>query len=517
MKPGIYTGAQMKALDSYTIEHCGQTGLALMENAAACIVREIEKRIALAGKVCVILCGKGNNGGDGFAAALLLRVRCAAVRIVCLQDAMSLSPDAAYYSARAGQYGIERISDLSKALDAIAEADVILDALYGFGFRGTLAENDALLVSAANDAKGYVVSADIPSGVSADCGNVSGVCIRADLTVTFTGYKLSAVLFESRNYYGEIAVADIGIPDAAKEKHLPTAEVVLPQAVLHTLGVRRRNAHKGDCGKAFILGGSSGMSGAVYMSAQAALRSGAGLVCAGVPQHLSEIMEIKTTEAMTCAFAANGEGLGADASVVEKVNAYDATAFGMGAGRNEAIVQLLTLLLQHTEKPLVIDADGLYALAQNKDLLSAAKAPVVLTPHSGEMARLCEKRIAEVEADRIGCAQQFAKTYGVYVVLKGACTVIASPDGNVAVNCLAGNSGMATAGSGDVLSGICAALLARIPDVYAAIQAAVYIHALAGDLAAADKGEDGMIAGDMLQMLPYAIKKLRLTEQSERL
>ncbi len=513
MKLGVYTGAQMKALDGYTIEHCGISGLQLMENAALGIVSETEKRMKLQGKTCVILCGRGNNGGDGFAAALQLSTRCAAVRLVCLADDALLSPDAAHYSARAAEYGIERISDLPKALAAIAQADVIIDALYGFGFRGALAGADAALAEAVNQSDAFVVSADIPSGICADSGAVDGACIQSDLTVTFTGYKLSATLFDSANYYGEIAVADIGIPMEAKMQISPAAEIVLPQSALRTLGVRKRDAHKGDCGKVFVLGGSRGMSGAVYMSAQAALRSGAGLVCAGVPEHLMDIMEIKTTEVMTYAVQASEGGLGMDAAAVEKANEYDAVAFGMGAGRGRMVAGLLQLLLRRGDRPLVLDADGLFALAGAKEALKDTKRTVVLTPHSGEMARLCGCDIAEVEADRIGCAKEFAKAYNVYVVLKGAHTVIAAPDGRVAINCLAGNSGMATAGSGDVLAGICTALLARGDDVFSALQAAVYIHALAGDLAAQEKGEDGMIAGDMLEMLPYAIKKLRETKQ----
>lgn len=511
MSIGIYTGAQIKALDGYTIEHCGVSGLQLMENAAACIVSEMQKRLPLENKSCVIVCGRGNNGGDGFAAAMLLSTRCAQVQLVCLAPENTLSPDAAHYSTLAKTYGIERIESPEAAHKAIAEADIILDALYGFGFRGELDGADAALVCAINRADAFVVSADIPSGVCADTGEVHAA-VEADLTVTFTGYKLSATLFESRNYYGEIAVADIGIPEEAKAKYAPIAALVLPETVRSVLGKRKRDAHKGNFGKVFTLGGSRGMSGAVYLSTQAALRSGAGLVCAGVPENLVDIMEEKTTEAMTFAVQSEGGGLGVDASVLKATEGYDAIAFGMGAGRNEAVRELLTLLLCAGEQPIVIDADGLFALAQEKELLGRTKRAVVLTPHSGEMARLCNKSIAEIEADRIGCAKDFAKLHNVCVVLKGAHTVIAAPDGRVAINCLAGNSGMATAGSGDVLSGICALMLARCKDAFLAAQAAVYLHAFAGDLAAGEKGEDGMLAGDMVEMLPYAILMLRETE-----
>lgn len=509
MSIGVYSGAQMKALDSYAIEKCGISGLWLMENAAKCIVEELQKRVDLTGKTCVIVCGKGNNGGDGFAAATLLATRCKQVRLVCMAQTAALSQDAAHYSAVADRYGIERIAEPEAALDAIAQADVIIDALYGFGFRGALSAADAELVRAINQANAYVVAADIPSGIGADSGAFD-LAVQADLTVTFTGYKLSATLFESRECYGEIAVANIGIPADAKAQCAPMATLVLPQTVRDVLGKRKRNAHKGDYGKVFTLGGSRGMSGAVYLSTQAALRCGAGLVCAGVPECLMDIMEVKTTEAMSFAVREAEGGLCRDTAAVEKANTYQSVAFGMGAGRTSGVADMLSLLLAQGETPMVIDADGLFALTP--EMLVGQKRPIVLTPHSGEMARLCGKSIQEVEADRIGVAKEFAMRYAVCVVLKGAHTVIAAPDGRVAINCLVGNSGMATAGSGDVLSGICALMLARCTDAFSAAQAAVYLHGLAGDLAADEKGEDGMLAGDIAEMLPYAIQKLRQTE-----
>ncbi len=507
MQLGIYSGVQIRALDKYTIEHCGISGLQLMGNAAAKLVEILKERQPLEKKRIVVLCGRGNNGGDGFAVATILANCAAEVRIVCGYDVQMLSEDARYYCLKAQKSGIEIIQDTAKATDAIAEADILIDALYGFGFRGVLEGEEAVWVRACNASDAYVVSADIPSGISADSAEGAQLHMQADLTVTFTGYKRSAVLFDSCMAYGEIVVADIGIPMEAKAKFAPEAEVVLPQTALAALGRRKRNVHKGMCGKVFVMGGSRGMSGAVYMSAQAALRSGAGLVCAGVPESLVQIMEIKTTEAMTYGVAEVSGGLAADLAAVELSNTYDSVAFGMGAGRDKAVGAMLDLLLRQGTKPLVIDADGLYALSKEK--LQEHPGPVVLTPHSGEMARLCGCLVDEIEADRAGSAAAFAKQYNVYVILKGAYTVIAAPDGRVAVNCLAGNSGMATAGSGDVLSGICARMLACCSDAFVAAQAAVYIHAMAGDLAAEKLGEDGMLAGDILDNLPYAVLRLR--------
>ncbi len=510
MQLGVYSGATVRALDNYTIKNCGISGRQLMKNAAEKLVENIACRMALCDKRVLILCGRGNNGGDGFAAATMLATCASEVRILCDYDVQALSDDARYYCIKAQEAGIEILKDSDMALGAIAEADVLIDALYGFGFRGTLKGAEATWVGACNTSGAYVISVDIPSGIYADSADSEQLHVQADLTVTFTGYKRSAVLFDSCIAYGEIVVADIGIPKKAKQQFTPEAEIVLPQEVQAALGRRKRNAHKGACGKVFVLGGSRGMSGAVYMSAQAALRSGAGLVCTGVPESLMQIMEIKTTEAMTYAVAEVAGGLAADPAAVEFANKFDAVAFGIGAGRDAAVRGMLDLLLQIGKTPLVIDADGLYALS--KERLIEHPGPIVLTPHSGEMARLCGCTVEEVEKDRIGIATTFSKKYNVYVVLKGAYTVIAAPDGRVAINCLAGNSGMATAGSGDALCGICTLMLARCKDVFAAVQAAVYIHALAGDMAAADKGEDGMLAGDLIEHLPYAIRKIREAE-----
>ncbi len=511
MSAFVYTGAQMKAIDKYAIENCGIIGLSLMENAARRIVETMQARLSMAKKNCVIVCGKGNNGGDGFAAACMLSMLCAQVQIVCLEKESALSADALYYSEKCKKNGIERMCNLEEGCAAIAQADVILDALYGFGFYGQLAGADLALVQAINTSKAIVFSADIPSGVSADCGAVPVECVYADVTITFTGYKLSAILFDSCLYYGKIVLADIGIPRPAQAVCTPVAEVICPAAVHRALGERPRNAHKGDFGKVFLLGGSRGMSGAIYMSAQAALKSGAGLVVAGVPTSLADIMEMKTTEVMTLALAEQDGGLVCDPKAIAQANAYDAVAFGMGAGRQGGIADLLGKMIAEAEKPLLLDADALYALAQNLECLRGHKAPIVITPHSGEMARLCGLSIQEIESDRIAVTKQFAAAYNVYVVLKGAHTVVAAPDGRIAVNCLAGNSGMATAGSGDVLAGVCAAMLSRAKDIFSTLSAAVYLHASAGDIVAADLGEDGMTACDMLSALPYAIKNLRET------
>ena len=508
----VYSGAQMKQADCYAIEVCGIDSKQLMDTAACGIVRETERRVPLAEKTCVLVCGKGNNGGDGFAAALHFCVHCAEVKTVCLWEEESLSEDARYYRGKTVAAGVECITDLQTALKAIADADLVVDALYGFGFRGELSDMDAELCRAMNASRAYVVSADIPSGVGANDANVAQDSVCADLTVTFTGYKLSAILFDSALYYGEIAVADIGLPAEAKNGVKPIAHVVDANTALDSLGIRRRNMHKGDFSKVFVLGGSRGMSGAVYMSAQAALKSGAGLVVAGVPDCISDIMEIKTTEVMTLALNEENGGLRYDAAAICQAQAYDALAFGMGAGRASGIREFLRKIIAEVQKPILIDADGLYALSEDMDMLKGHTQTIALTPHSGEMARLCKKTTEEIEADRIGAAKMLAQAYNVYVVLKGAHTVIASPNGEVAISCLVGNSGMATAGSGDVLSGIGALMLARNTDAFSAMQAAVYIHAFAGDLAAQEKGEDGMCAGDMLEALPYAIQKIRENE-----
>lgn len=501
----IYTSQQMREIDSEAAG-CGIDGLILMEHAAAALKDEVLCALGQEREGVVVVCGKGNNGGDGFAAARLLDV-CCDVCIAFFDDETRLSGDAAKNYTIAKGLGIRIICDINEFEEALGKCGVVVDALYGFGFHGALSERDLEIVNMINRLGKYVIAADMPSGVCADTGECTSA-VRAHKTVTFTGYKPAHLLFNAAGFCGETVVADIGIPKKVKEKYA-AEETIEKDFVIKNLPRRERDAHKGMCGKVFIIGGSRGMSGAVCLAASAALRSGAGLVTLGVPRGINDIVQQKITEAMTLPLEEDERGVlsyAASDKITDFAQGYDTIVFGPGIGRSTAVEELLRAVLR-LDKRVVIDADGLFALAGDTDMLKNKKAQVVITPHYAEMSRLTGDDTEKIKCSAICTAKSFAKEYGVTVVLKGAYTVVAGS--GCYVNNLAGNEGMATAGSGDVLSGVAGALLCSAADCTVAAACAVYIHALAGDTALRSMGTDGMVSGDIVQALPEAFRLLR--------
>lgn len=440
----IYTAQQMKVIDAEAITRYGIDGLLLMEHAAMA-VRDVALDAVKDGGRVLVVCGKGNNGGDGFAVARLLDGHCDGVCVAFFDDAKQLSGDAAKNYALAVTLGICMVRSMEEFEQCLQESDVVVDAMYGFGFRGELNARDGKIAALVNQSGKYVVAVDMPSGVCADTG-ACAAAVRANKTVTFTGYKPAQLLFPAADFCGETVVADIGIPKRVTDQY-ETAQTIATHFVKSVLPVRARNAHKGACGKVFVVGGSRGMSGAVCMSARAAMRSGAGLVTIGVPYCINDIVQQKVTEAMTLPLPEDKNGIlcaQATEKIVSFAAGYDTVVFGPGIGRSAAVVEVLRAVLQ-LEKRVVIDADGLYALAQDVDMLKKKKAEVVLTPHHAEMARLAGFDVSYVEQNAIDVARTFAKKQSVTVALKGAYTVVAGD--KCYVNNSAGNTGMATAGS----------------------------------------------------------------------
>lgn len=500
----IYTAEQMKAVDTETIAGYGIDGLLLMEHAAMAVQKEVLRALGGCGGNVLVVCGKGNNGGDGFAAARLLDGRCGSVCAAFFDDPAHLKGDAAKNYALLSSVGVPVIRDMEAFAARLAECDVVVDALYGFGFHGELAGRDRQIAEQINASGKHVVAVDMPSGVGADTG-VCEYAVRAVKTVTFTGYKPAQLLFPAASYCGETVVADIGIPRQVSSKS-GVGETITRGFVRDILPLRARNTHKGACGKVLVVGGSRGMGGAVCMSARAALRSGAGLVTVGVPRCLNDIVQQRISEAMTLPLPEDEAGRLSEAvapELIQFAQGYDTVVFGPGIGRSGAIVTLLREILK-LNKRVVIDADGLYALAQDVGMLQEKQAEVVITPHHAEMARLVGATAAEVEPHAIETAKAFAQKQNVTVVLKGAYTVVAG--GQCYVNNSAGNAGMATAGSGDVLSGVVGALLYRAADCTQAAACAVYLHALAGDAAQRRFGTESMTAGDLTESLPEAFR-----------
>jgi hydroxyethylthiazole kinase-like uncharacterized protein yjeF len=517
----VVTGGVMQDIDRRTIEEYGVSGLTLMENAGRGCVELILARFGTGPGRASIMAGKGNNGGDGYVIARHLQERGwrVATFVIARREDISgdalinldLLPDAAVVFCPApGQ--------LDRYEADIRESTVIVDALLGTGLqsevRGVYAEAIALI----NSADRPLIAVDIPSGIDAATGKVLGCAVRADMTVTFALAKLGHILFPGADYGGDLHIVDIGIP--AEVLNQTEGYEFLDAAAVRPLLCRRdRIAHKGSFGHCLIIAGSTGKTGAAAMAANSAVRTGAGLVTLAIPASINAILEVKTSEAMTLPLPDFGNGYlsgHAGKVIAEAFVGKDALALGPGISWHPETALLVRELVEQAKIPLVIDADGLNALSEDMSvLLRKQGTAVILTPHPGEMARLAGIATAVVEADRIGIAREMAARYKVYIILKGARTVIAAPDGRIAING-SGNPGMASGGMGDVLTGVLVALLGQGHDPFPACKLGVFLHGFAADLVAAEKGEIGMSATDLQERLPYAIHQLMGGNHAER-
>lgn len=510
----VITGETMQAIDRRAIDEFGVPGLTLMENAGmGCVEAIVAAYGGAAGRKAAVVAGKGNNGGDGYVIARLLRERGWQVAVLILARPEEIGGDARANLDRLDEATLAYCPEqeiLARYAQLLKEADVIVDAMLGTGLKTDVRGVYAKAVELVNGAGGPVVAVDIPSGIDANSGHVLGSAVRADLTVTFAFAKCGHVLYPGAEYTGRLQIVDIGIPSAAAEG-MESREFLDETAIKPLLRRRSRNSHKGSFGHCLIVAGSTGKTGAAAMAANSAVRCGAGLVTLAAPASLNPILEIKTTEAMTLPLPDGGKGHLGEAPLLplEKlIGGRNAVALGPGIGWHPETARLVRHLVTEIDLPLVVDADGLNAISEDPSvLLKKASAGMILTPHPGEMARLAGTSVAAVEADRIGIAREFAARYRVCLVLKGARTVIATPEREVAING-SGNPGMASGGMGDVLTGILAALLAQGYAPADACRLGVFIHGHAADLVAADKGEIGMSAVDVQEHIPYAFKHL---------
>lgn len=509
----VVTAHTMQEIDKQAIKDHGIPGLRLMEAAGRSCVDEIIAEFGLKGR-CVIMAGKGNNGGDGYVIARLLGQKGWSVKVIILADRDQINGDAAVnleklqgavinYCTHEGQ-----LSALH--MEEIFQADVIVDALLGTGLRSNVNGVYLEAIDLMNASGRPVVAVDIPSGIHGTTGRVLGEAVRAYITVTFAFAKLGHVLYPGAEHTGRLVVADVGIPASLMET-ASGYDFLNTDTMRPMLRRRDRLAHKGHYGHCLILAGSTGMTGSAALAANSAVRAGAGLVTLGVAESIHHILEIKTTEAMTFPLPDSGSGHLTSSAfpAIEKLMAgKDAVAIGPGFGRRPGTYALVQNLMETVSLPLVIDADGLNALAEDITILKRKKSKqVILTPHPGEMSRLLGTSIPDVEAIRISVAQEFARSNGVYLVLKGARTIIASPTGTAAING-SGNPGMATGGMGDVLTGIIVSLLGQGYVAWDACRLGVFLHGFAADMVAEEMGEIGINASDVLEKLPYAYNKL---------
>jgi hydroxyethylthiazole kinase-like uncharacterized protein yjeF len=496
----ILSASQMREVDRLTIEH-GIPGLILMENAASRLVDFLLEAVPLASRRVLVVCGKGNNGGDGFAIArqLFTRRLCRELTVVELFDPASLSGDAA-----ANRHMLDACGcPVGHEFPSCPTADLVLDAILGTGLSGSVKEGAALeAIRRINHdyAHAQVVAVDIPSGLPSDVSRPSGEFVKAGYTVTFTAPKPAHCLSPIYEHVGKLRVVPIGSPPELYEKNPDCrTNLATPHDIRLLFAPRPCDSNKGLYGHVLVVGGSFGKSGAPAMTGVAAYRSGAGLVTVSVPESVLTAVAAVRPELMT-------EPLPDAAKLLESAKKMTVLAVGPGLGTAPETVGLVRTLYQEAEIPAVFDADGLNALAG--DLPTTEKIRI-LTPHPGEMSRLTGKSTKEVQADRVGAAKRLAAESGATIVLKGDRTVIAFPDGEIWIN-PTGSPSMATGGTGDILTGMISGLVAQHPKEWRrAVIAAVWLHGRCGELGGAVWGEQAMLATDLLDQLPKAMNELR--------
>ncbi len=505
----IVTTEEMKGIDRRATTSWHIPGMVLMENAGRSVADAVERTFEnLAGHAVLVVCGKGNNGGDGFVAARHLANRGILAHCILLGRASELRGDARanYDILVAGGAEVTELDSADDLVPALVLHTVVVDAILGTGLdkppRGLVAQAIEMIDGAGL----FTVAVDVPSGLDSTTGAVPGVAVHADLTVTMGLAKTGLWLYPGREYVGQLELADIGIPAPL----LDGGDTFLPddEAVAELLPQRTRHGHKGTFGTCLVVAGSQGFSGAASLAGAAAVRSGCGLVRLAIPSGIAPIVEARVFEPVKHPLPETSlHTISSDAVplVLELARSCDAIAVGPGIGTSDETRDFLLQLLPELDKPVVLDADALNIVARNRDVLRRVRAPVVLTPHPGEFSRLTDLAPDSINADRIGISRRFATENGVVLVLKGASTVVAGRDGQVIIN-PTGNSGLASGGTGDVLTGLLAGLLAQGMKPLDAATAAVYLHGLAADIAAKDTTEYCLAAGDLLAFLPDAFQ-----------
>lgn len=535
----VVTAEEMKKLDALAQQEGAVPGLILMERAGEAVCGQaltMLPRPRAADVQVLVLCGKGNNGGDGLVAARRLSQKGLQVQVLVAAAPGELKGDAATNLQMAqaeerlseGRLHIEFLGGKQgweeTVRQALGEATLVIDALLGTGIQGGARGSTAAIIEMVNQAAAggraaaaRVLSVDLPSGMDSDTGAVAGPCVRADVTITFGLPKVGLLLYPAAEYVGELVLADIGISPGLVSRVKPRVEWLEEEQVAAWLPPRPPAAHKGTFGRLWVVAGSRGMVGAAKLAAMAGLRGGAGLVTLVLPASQQAVVAAALQEVMTRGLPEDGGLLTASALdiLVEAGQGVDAWAVGPGLGRSPQVVDFVQGLVHWCPAPLVIDADGLWALGSNLELLREREHPTVLTPHPGEMARLLDIGINEVQVDRVKAAREAARRARAVVILKGARSLVVNSQGEVFINST-GNPGMATGGTGDVLTGLVGAFLAQGVPAERAACLAVYLHGLAGDIAADRLGQGPLVAGDLLRFLPAATRRLERLGQRQR-
>ncbi len=509
----LVTAAEMRRLDARTIE-LGTPGYTLMERAGAGATDILLQRFPAVreGRV-VVVAGRGNNGGDGFIVARLLRAQRVRADVVLLAQQEEVVGDAARALGtlrKAGGRFVETVGEhaLPQFAKELEAATLIVDAVFGTGLNQEVTGWRAAMLQRMNDSGVPIFAIDIPSGLDAERGIPLGVAVRAEATATFAFPKIGQVIHPGAEYVGTLAVVDIGIAAEALREVAPQASLLTAPDVAALVPWRQPQAHKGNCGHVLVLAGARGHSGAAILAASAAARVGAGLTTLAGPASLNDIYCSALPEIMTLALAdAVGHIHFDEAELRQALAGKAAVVVGPGLGTHADASQAVGFLLREARVPVVLDADALTCLANDPTLLRQSRGPVVLTPHPGEMARLCSSDVACVQADRIATARDFAAKHGCLLVLKGARTVVAAPDGHVAINS-SGNPGMASGGMGDVLAGMIGGLLAQGVSPRDAACLGTFLHGEIADHLVEHRGPIGYLASDIVSGIPEGYSRL---------
>ncbi len=505
----------MQAIDQRAIEEYGIPGCLLMENAGRGVVQALQQKFPdLAHQKIQVVAGKGNNGGDGFVVARHLHNLGADVEITLLGKRADTKNDARLNADIAFKMGIPLKEIQEKNLNAtdhrLRHADLVVDALFGTGLTRPATGVYEKMINKINELSRYVVAVDLPSGVESDTGQLIGSHVRAHLTLALALKKRSHLLFPAAGIMGEVRVIDISIPPAAVEAQSIRVQVPEEKDLAAWFPPRAGDAHKGTYGHVLVVAGSRGKGGAAGLTAWGGLRAGCGLVTLALPESCERVLQNQPLEVMTVPLPETDQGVLGPAALdllLKQAEGKSVIALGPGLSTDPDTRQLLKLFLPEVRCPLVIDADGLNCLAQSKGLLGEIQTEKILTPHPKEMSRISGWSTLEIQENRVELASRFARDQGVILILKGARTIIALPGGSTYIN-PTGNPGMATGGSGDVLTGILAGFRAQGLNGMQAAIAGTYLHALAGDLYARDQGEISLTASDLLAAFPRAMKTI---------
>jgi NAD(P)H-hydrate epimerase len=510
----VVTASEMREIDRRAIEEFGVPSLDLMERAGAGSAEVIAKSGLETGAEVVVLCGRGNNGGDGFVTGRYLKEWGAHVTCWMIGERDELTKDTLRNLVAAEESGVvirpyrPGASDEQLSED-LSDAKCAVDALLGTGSKGKLRKPVRELTRVLNGSGARVFALDVPTGMNADSGAVDPDCVRAAMTITFGFPKRGMYSLPGRDHCGDITVVDLGYPEESVDV---STGVLLWDEMRQLMPLRDPRGHKGTFGQVVVLAGSPGLSGAACLAAESAMRSGAGSVKLFVPESVWGVCAAKLTEVMVFPVPQSASGTFAPESIAavrRELDQADSVLLGPGLSLREPAVEFVREVLPRIERPLVLDADGLNALAGYTGPAAArlAALPAVLTPHPGELARLLGKKPRDLVSDSVVAARTAAERFGCEIIFKSAPAVVASPDGTIDL-CSLGNDGMATAGSGDVLAGLVAGLFAQGYEAAAAARVGTMVHARAGDICRAELGRRGMIAGDMIRCLPYAWREL---------